>query len=203
MPSNAKSRNSRIASVSLITTLLLLACVTFNFQKVTVSHARLQSQLPESSRSPQSCSSCAGQGQQTIYAPLIRVPESSNTEINLNCRSPHVMDVTPTFYTEDGDAIVGDSFQMQAAEVKTVDLKTLMPHRIQNRQNLGGMTLSYFGYPLEMWAQLRLMHVARGGSVDVTFANLKDQRSNEVTLSGRPPDTVTRHSQLEMSEVKH
>jgi len=52
-------------------------------------------------------------------------------------------------------------------------------HRIQNRQNLGGMTLSYFGYPLEMWAQLRLMHVARGGSVDVTFANLKDQRSNE------------------------
>jgi hypothetical protein len=89
------------------------------------------------------------------------------------------MDVTPTFYTEDGDAIVGDSFQMQSAEVKTVDLKTLMPHRIQNRQNLGGMTLSYFGYPLEMWAQLRLMHVERGGSVDVTFVNLKDQRSNE------------------------
>src|SRR5882672_8150232 len=103
MSSDSKSRNSRFLSVSLITTILLLACVSFNFDHVPVSHAGLQRQLANSSRSPQSCSSCAGEGKQTIYAPLIRVPESSNTEINLNCRSPHPMDVTPSFYTEDGE----------------------------------------------------------------------------------------------------
>ena len=62
--------------------------------------------------------------------------------MNLNCRSPHAMTVTPTFYTRKGEPIVGDEFQMQPAEVKTVDLKTLMPRNIRNRQDLGGMSLS-------------------------------------------------------------
>ena len=77
-----------------------------------------------------------------IYAPLIELPDSSGTEINLNCRSPHVMNVTPTFYTKQGEPLVGRSFQMQPAEVKTVDLKTLMPAIIRDRHDLGGMSLS-------------------------------------------------------------
>lgn len=88
------------------------------------------------------------------------------------------MDVTPTFYTQRGEAVVGDVFQMQPAEVKTVDLKTLMPLSVRNRHDWGGMTLSYTGGMLEMWAQLRLMNVNHGDSVDVTFAILQDKRSD-------------------------
>jgi hypothetical protein len=113
-----------------------------------------------------------------IYAPLIELPESSGTEINLNCRSPHIMDVTPTFYTKRGEPFVGENFQMQPTEVKTVDLKTLMPARIRHRHDWGAMTLSYTGGTLEMWAQLRLMKINHGDSVDVTFSILQDKRSD-------------------------
>lgn len=89
------------------------------------------------------------------------------------------MDVTPTFYTEEGEAFVGDAFQMQPAEVKTVDLKSIMPNGLAKRRDLGGMTLSYTGVSLEMWGQLRLQRVRNGGSIDVTFVNLPDRRSNE------------------------
>lgn len=126
---------------------------------------------------PLNCTTCGVQGPQTIYASLIELPESSGTEINLNCRSPQVMEVTPTFYTKQGEPFIGESFQMQPAEVKTVDLKTLMPSRIRNRHDWGGMTLSYTGGILEMWAQLRLMNVNHGDSVDVTFSILQDKRS--------------------------
>src|SRR5215470_3868823 len=43
------------------------------------------------------CLKCPAPSQQIIYAPLIDLPEASTSEINLNCRSPHPMDVTPTF----------------------------------------------------------------------------------------------------------
>jgi hypothetical protein len=88
------------------------------------------------------------------------------------------MDVSPTFYTKRGEAFVGNSFQMQPAEVKTVDLKTLMPRPLRERHDWGGMTLSYTGGILEMWGQLRLMNVNHGDSVDVTFSILQDKRSD-------------------------
>jgi hypothetical protein len=50
------------------------------------------------------CPACAKSETSTIYAPLIQLAESSGTEMNLNCRSPHVMTVTPTFYTQKGGA---------------------------------------------------------------------------------------------------
>ena len=124
------------------------------------------------------CKQCAPPGNQVIYAPLIELPEASGTQINLNCRSPHVMDVTPTFYTRRGEAVIGDVFQMQPAEVKTVNLRTLMPVSIRNRHDWGGMTLSFTGGMLEMWAQLRLMNVNHGNSVDVVFSILQDKRSD-------------------------
>jgi len=124
------------------------------------------------------CATCTQVAEQKIYAPLIELPESQGTEINLNCRSPHEMVVTPIFYTQKGDAINGPTFTMQPAEVKTVDLKTLMPKNIRNRHDWGGMALSYTGTSLEMWGQLRLLRVSRGGSADITFVNLPDKRSD-------------------------
>jgi len=88
------------------------------------------------------------------------------------------MDVTPTFYTRKGEPFVGEIFHMQPAEVKTVDLKTLMPLSIRHRRDWGGMSLSYTGGVLEMWAQLRLMKLNDGDSVDVTFSILQDKRSD-------------------------
>lgn len=128
--------------------------------------------------SPTPCSTCGGSGPQTIYAPLIAFSESSGTEINLNCRSSHSVDVTPTFYTQKGESFTGSIFTMQPREVKTVDLQTLMPRAIRNQRDLGGMTLSYDGGALEMWGQLRLMNVGGGGSVDVVFSLLQDRRSD-------------------------
>jgi hypothetical protein len=141
-----------------------------------VSRAALPAQRPQPT--PRNCSACGAEGLQTIYAPLIGLPESSGTEINLNCRSSHIVDVTPTFYTQRGEAYVGNAFQMQPTEVKTVDLKTLVPRLLRERRDLGGMSLSYTGSMLEMWGQLRLMKVNHGGSVDVTFTILQDKRSD-------------------------
>lgn len=154
-----------------------LAHVSANGTRASGSEGQ-ESNASQSQRQPNTCKQCAPPGNQVIYAPLIELPETSGTQINLNCRSPHVMDVTPTFYTRRGEPVVGDVFQMQPAEVKTVDLKTLMPLSIRNRHDWGGMTLSYTGGMLEMWAQLRLMKVNHGDSVDVVFSILQDKRSD-------------------------
>ena len=130
---------------------------------------------PKFSPTPNKC--CADEGRQVIYAPLVDLSGASGTEINLNCRSSRVVDVTPTFFTQQGQAFVGETFQMQPREVKTVNLRTLMPRAVRNRKDLGGMTLEYAGGTFEMWAQLRLMKVNRGNSVDVVFSILQDQRS--------------------------
>ena len=135
------------------------------------------SSLPKPKFSPTPNRCCANEGKQLIYAPLVELPESSGTEINLNCRSPRIVDVTPTFFTQQGEAFVGTTFQMQPTEVKTVDLRTLMPAGVRGRKDLGGMTLEYMGGTFEMWAQLRLMKVNRGNSVDMVFSILQDQRS--------------------------
>jgi hypothetical protein len=126
-----------------------------------------------------SCAACAEAGSQTtIYAPIIELAESSGTEINLNCRSPHSLEVTPTFYTKKGEAFTGNIFEMGPAEVKTVDLKTLMPQNLRNRHDWGSMTLSHNGLLMEMWGQLRLLRVGGGNSTDVTFINTVDKRSD-------------------------
>jgi hypothetical protein len=87
------------------------------------------------------------------------------------------VEVTPTFFTLNGESFVGETFQMLSLEVKTIKLKTLMPPIIRGRRDLGGMTLTYTGGMFEMWGQLRLMNVNHGNSVDVTFALSQDRRS--------------------------
>jgi hypothetical protein len=161
------------------------------------------------------CAACAAATTQTIYAPLTQLDESSGTEINLNCRSAHALEVTPTFYTKNGDAFTGDTFEMGPAEVKTVDLKTLMPRNIRNRHDLGGMTLGHEGGLMEMWGQLRLLRVGGGDSTDITFVNIADKRSDvrdavwavpehgstEIAIGNLGPNTVT--AKLQFSDGEH
>jgi RimJ/RimL family protein N-acetyltransferase len=161
-----------ILSLMSVAMLLFLTPPITSRSKVTIS--RLS---PTANAVKPVCAACAAATTQTVYAPLIQLDESSGTEINLNCRSPHSLEVTPTFYTKKGEAFTGDSFEMGPAEVKTVDLKTLMPRSVRNRHDLGGMTLSHGGLLMEMWGQLRLMKVGGGDSVDVTFVNIADKRS--------------------------
>src|SRR5712671_1506558 len=50
----------------------------------------------------QGCPHCSPPGDQTIYIPMIDLPEAQGSELVFNSRSPHAMDVTPTFYEADG-----------------------------------------------------------------------------------------------------
>src|SRR5438132_13703670 len=53
------------------------------------------------------CTKCSPPGNQIIYVPLIDLPESQGGEVVFNSRSPHAVDVTPTFYKADGTTVVG------------------------------------------------------------------------------------------------
>jgi len=126
----------------------------------------------------QKCLTCPAPKQQTIYAPLIDLPGASSSEINLNCRSSHPMDVTPTFYKVDGTPIVGEVIHLQPADILFLDTKSLIPAEHRNQRDWGGMSLSYTGQYMEAWAQITLHGVNRGGSVNVLFSVLNDARSN-------------------------
>jgi len=91
----------------------------------------------------QVCPTCAPETQQTIYAPLFDLPDATGSEINLNCRSSHPMDVTPTFYTLDGTPIVGEAIHLQPSEIRFVDTKSLIPAEYRQQGHWGGMSLSY------------------------------------------------------------
>ncbi len=121
---------------------------------------------------------CPAPTQQIIYAPLIDLPEASSSEINLNCRSSHPMDVTPTFYKADGTPIVGEVIHLQPADILFLDTKSLIPAEHRNQRDWGGMSLSYMGQSMEAWAQITLHGVNGGDSVNVLFSVLKDARSN-------------------------
>ena len=124
---------------------------------------------------PNSCPTCAPPEQQTIYAPTIGLAEATGSEIVLNCRSAHVMDVTPTFYTANGQAITGATFQMQPSEMRFVTVESLIPEAERGQHIWGGMSLSYFGGTFEMWAQITLHGLGGGGSGDVTFSVLNNR----------------------------
>lgn len=116
-----------------------------------------------------SCPSCSERTNQIIYAPLIDLPEAQGSELVFNSRSPQEVDVTPTFYKLNGTAIMGRPVRVKPSEIRYVDLKKLIPGRYRNDRDWGGMTLAYTGGTREMWAQLRLLRVNGGGSVDEFF----------------------------------
>lgn len=70
---------------------------------------------------------CAPADSQMIYIPLFELPEATGSEIVFNSRSPRTLEVTPTFYTTEGKTIVGDTFQIKAAEIITTDVQSLIP----------------------------------------------------------------------------
>lgn len=177
-------RSSLNKSVSLLS-LVLLASIGWLVQSTAATSIITSNSNPNSLvtqaqvlPSPQTCNSCTSEGPQVIYAPLVALAQSAETEINLNCRSAHTLVVTPTFFTMQGEAFAGEPFEMLSTETKTVKLKSLMPAAVRNRHDLGGMTLSYTGGMFEMWGQLRLMRINHGNSIDVTFALSQDPRSS-------------------------
>ncbi len=129
---------------------------------------------------PATCSTCAPPKQQVIYAPLIDLPDAASTEIVLNCRSAHEMEITPTFYTIEGKAVAGDPIHLQPAEMRFVETTSLIPARERNRHRWGGMSLSYVGNLLEAWAQMTLKGLRGGGSANVFFAVVNQPRANSI-----------------------
>ena len=125
------------------------------------------------------CSTCAPPSPQVIYAPLFDVPDAASSEIVLNCRSAHEMEVTPTFFTIEGKPIVGAVIHLQPAEIRFVDTQTLVPALERNRHRWGGMSLSYNGTLMEAWAQLTMKGL-RGGSANVFFAVVNQPRANSI-----------------------
>jgi hypothetical protein len=113
-----------------------------------------------------------------IYAPLIDLPESSGSEIVLNCRSAHDLPITPIFYTLEGETFTGAEITLKPAEMRFVDTKSLIPAKERNRHKWGGMAFSYYGGFMEAWAQLTLHGIRGGGSVNVLFTVLSQKRSN-------------------------
>jgi hypothetical protein len=133
--------------------------------------------IAQSGQGRSSCPTCSPQ-QRMIYAPLFDLPESSGSEIALNCRSAHDMVLTPTFYTLEGEAYTGDDITLKPNEIRFVDTKSLIPENERNRHKWGGMAFSYVGGFLEAWAQLTLHGIRGGGSINVVFTVLSQKRSN-------------------------
>ena len=134
---------------------------------------------PQKGTGSPSCPTCSPAKERVIYAPLLDLPEASSSEIVLNCRSGgRDVPVTPTFYTLDGTAYVGDEIILHPAEIRFVDTKSLIPAKERNRHKWGGMAFSYVGGFMEAWAQLTLRGIRGGGSVNVLFTVLSQKRSN-------------------------
>jgi hypothetical protein len=125
------------------------------------------------------CPNCSPPGDQSIYIPLVDLPEAQGSELVFNSRSPQEMQVTPTFYKLDGTTIIGNPVTVQSAEIRYVDFKTLLPSDHRNERNWGGMSLSFYGESREMWSQLRFRSVNGGSSVD-EFFTVKDERRSDI-----------------------
>ncbi len=160
---------SRFLPLAFLAGLVLFSTSSFQYQKVNAQAA------------VQACPTCRPPSQQVIYAPLIELKEASYTEINLNCRSAHPIDVVPTFYTDAGMPVAGSPIHLLPAEMRFVDVKSLMPAEYQNNHKWGGMSLAYTGNLMEVWGQLTLHGIGKKGSTNVLFAVVDAPRS---TVSG-------------------
>jgi hypothetical protein len=126
---------------------------------------------------PTPCNSCPPPSSKRIYAPAIELREAETCEIVLNSRSASPIDVTPTFYAINGNAVVGNPVTLQPAEIRFVPVEQLMPEALRGRHRWGGIALSYTGNVLEVWAQITF-HGVGGGSVDETFNILEEPGSD-------------------------
>jgi hypothetical protein len=171
-----------------LTIFFLLACCALVFNYSTASlkngHGKARSVVPgsriQAQVSPTTCPTCASPKKQLIYAPLIELPDAASSEIVLNCRSSHDMDITPTFYTTEGQPVVGANIHLQPSEMRFLETKSLIPQHERNRNRWGGMSLAYTGSLLEAWAQITLKGLRGGGSANVFFAVVDQPRANSI-----------------------
>lgn len=187
-PSQILLSKKVLSLIGLTALLVIVGSITFSaYHKVkgqSAENAAETSNLQPSNKEIKSenttptCTTCSPDSQQTIYAPTIGVPELTGGDIVLNCRSPHAIEATPTFYTAEGEAIIGDVIRLQPAEIRFVAIESLIPEEHRNRHIWGGMSLSYTGGLLQVWAQITLHGLNGIGSADVTFSVLNGRGSD-------------------------
>ena len=180
---------------------LILLFIFIGFGKIAFSpYSKVSGQS-----APQFCSTCSQPEQRTIYAPTIGLPEADGGSIVLNCRSTHAMEAVPTFYTADGAVIVGDTIQLQPAEIRFVSIESLIPEEDRGQHVWGGMSLSYTGLLMEVWAQISLHGAGNRGSTDVTFSvlnNLGSDTQEAVWWQPTPGKTVIALGNSSNSQIR-
>jgi hypothetical protein len=183
--------NKKTLYFVLLTVLIGLSGVAFSlYLKVGVQAAKTDGNQTEETTAQQ-CPTCRPPTPQVIYAPLFNLSEASSSEIVLNCRSSHPIEAVPTFYTDEGTPIVGEAIQLKPGEMRFVDVMNLIPADERNRHKWGGMSLSYSGNFMEVWAQLTMHDVGKNGSTNVLFVVVNAPRSNVREAVWRMPKNAT------------
>lgn len=165
------SRSSRKIATVVLGFLFLFSTLLFSTPSGSTSSPALK---VEKSKKRHSCGGCSPLGNQEIYIPLVDLPESQAGELVFNSRSPGTMNVTPVFYKRNGAMVVADPVQIDAGEIRYVDIRNLLPNGYRHERDWGGFALTYFGTNREMWSQFRFLGVNGGGSVD-EFFTVKDE----------------------------
>src|SRR6266481_3849845 len=123
----------------------LLVCSSASNSSTTPSESP---QAQNRKQPPSGCPSCPLPSPRRIYAPAIELRE--RCEIVLNSRSANPIDVTPIFYTLNGNAVVGNPLTLQPAEIRFVPVEELIPDSLRGQHRWGGIVLSYIGNVLEV-----------------------------------------------------
>jgi hypothetical protein len=173
-PRTPKEALGLLIFVSLIASLVWL---THSGASTSVKSPSESPRVQSKQQPPRQCSSCPPPSPRRIYAPAIDLNEAQSCEIVLNSRSANPIEITPTFYTAGGDAIIGNPIQLQPAEIRFIPVEQLMPRAIRGAHRWGGIALSYTGNVLEVWAQITF-HGIGGGSIDETFNVLEERGSD-------------------------
>ncbi len=172
---------------------------------------------PIYSQVPAGCTSCGAEAQRMIYAPTIGFTDAEPGNIVLNCRSDDILETTPTFYTEDGLAIVGEAIVMQPREMRFVTIESLIPPQHRGQHEWGGMSLSYFGGKMEMWAQITIPGSGQRNSTEVLFSLLNGLGSDTleavwfqprpgkrvIALGNSSDTTIQTHVEFSDGEIKN
>lgn len=182
IPHQRRFFSSAICVLTLVIAVLVLPSILKKYLSAYAGKATPQKSASPSTRAgqgqkPPPCSSCPPPILRRIYVPAIELQEARTCEIVLNSRSPHEIEVTPTFYTETGEQVVGEPLKLQPAEIRFARVDLLIPRFSRNHQ-WGGMSLSYVGGNLEVWAQITFHGVSGRGSIDETFNIIGDQPSD-------------------------
>src|SRR6266403_4698758 len=209
------SKRQRKASILWVFLLLFFALILIHSTDSVESQAPAGSTKLHRARispSPPPLPPCLAPTLQTIYAPTVGVPEIANGRIVFNSRVDTVTDVQTTFYTEEGSAVTGPVVRVQPAEIRYVEIASLIPATQRWRVRWGGMSLSYSGKVFDIWAQITLLGALNSGSSDATFSVLNGRGSDTqqalwwmprggraVIALGNSSDTSI-HTQLDFSD---